>query len=392
MKELREFTSFVIDYRGKTPLKLGLKWSNSGYRALSAKNIKTGHIVNEGSIYYGDETLYKTWMKDEIQRGDILITSEAPFGEVFYWDSDEKIILSQRLFCLRPQNILPQFLYYAMTSRPFQSELLSRATGTTVTGLRQPELLKCKVPVKSSEEQQHIVDILGSIDEKIENNDKIIHSLERDGELIFKDFIENKSLLKEHICLSDIATFYNGYSYSGDELCEQSDEALVTIKNFDRNGGFKVEGFKPIKTTGKIKTTMFVELGDLLVAHTDLTQNADIIGNPIIILNLGKYKKAIISMDLVKVESSKLSKELLYYILKNSDFKAYALGYCSGTTVLHLNKKALQEYEFDLPLNEALIEEVSNNLKTIFDRIQNAFLESQKLNELKQLYLKKFFG
>ena len=46
MKELQEFISLIIDYRGKTPLKLGLKWSNSGYRALSAKNIKTGRIVN----------------------------------------------------------------------------------------------------------------------------------------------------------------------------------------------------------------------------------------------------------------------------------------------------------------------------------------------------------
>ena len=237
-----------------------------------------------------------------------------------------------------------------------------------------------------------MVDILGTLDEKIENYDKLINSLEQNGELIFKDFIENKSLLKKHICLSDIATFYHGYSYSGDELCEQSEEALVTIKNFDRNGGFKIEGLKPIKITGKIKPTMFVELGDLLVAHTDLTQNADIIGNPIILLNLGSYKKAVISMDLVKVESSKLSKELLYYILKNSDFKAHALGYCSGTTVLHLNKKALQEYEFDLPLNDSTIEKVNNKLKTIFDRIQNAFLERQKLTELKQLYLQKFFG
>ena len=237
-----------------------------------------------------------------------------------------------------------------------------------------------------------MVDILGTLDEKIEYYDKLINSLEQNGELIFKDFIENKSLLKEHICLSDIATFYNGYSYSGDELCEQSEEALVTIKNFDRNGGFKIEGLKPIKIMGKIKPTMFVELGDLLVAHTDLTQNADIIGNPIILLNLGNYKKAAISMDLVKVESCKLSKELLYYILKNSDFKAHALGYCSGTTVLHLNKKALQEYEFDLPLNDSIIEKVNNKLKTIFDRIQNAFLERQKLTELKQLYLQKFFG
>ena len=97
-------------------------------------------------------------------------------------------------------------------------------------------------------------------------------------------------------------------------------------------------------------------------------------------------------MDLVKVVSRKLSKELLYSVLKNSDFKAHALGYCSGTTVLHLNKKALKEYEFDLPINNSLVEEVSNKLKTIFNRIQNAFLESQKLTELKQLNLKKFFG
>lgn len=121
------------------------------------------------------------------------------------------------------------------------------------------------------------------------------------GELIFRDFIDNKSQSKEHICLSDIATFYNGYSYSGEELCEQNEEALVTIKNFDRNGGFKAEGFKPIRITGKIKPSMYVELGDLLVAHTDLTQNADIIGNPIILINLGQYKKAAISMDLVKI-------------------------------------------------------------------------------------------
>lgn len=158
MRALQNFVELIIDYRGKTPLKLGLNWSNYGYRALSAKNIKTGRIVNESSIYYGDDELYTAWMKDEVHRGDILITSEAPFGEVYYWDSDEKIILSQRLFCLRPKNVIPKYLYYAMTSDPFQAELNTRATGTTVTGLRQSELLKCNIPEKPIQVQQHIVD------------------------------------------------------------------------------------------------------------------------------------------------------------------------------------------------------------------------------------------
>ena len=49
MSTWKEYTvadviSKVIDYRGKTPKKLGGDWSDSGYRALSAKNIKTGKI------------------------------------------------------------------------------------------------------------------------------------------------------------------------------------------------------------------------------------------------------------------------------------------------------------------------------------------------------------
>lgn len=98
---LGEITNLVIDYRGKTPLKLGSSWSDSGYRALSAKNIKTGQIVAEDSIRFVDEELYRKWMKDEVKKGDILITSEAPFGQIYYWDSDEKIVLSQRLFDVR---------------------------------------------------------------------------------------------------------------------------------------------------------------------------------------------------------------------------------------------------------------------------------------------------
>ena len=36
-------------------------------------------------------------MKKEIDKGDILLTSEAPLGETLYWDFEEKIILSQRV-------------------------------------------------------------------------------------------------------------------------------------------------------------------------------------------------------------------------------------------------------------------------------------------------------
>ena len=166
--------SDVIDYRGKTPKKLGGDWSATGYRALSAKNIKTGKLVQPDSIRYVSGEMYKKWMKDEVKQGDILITSEAPFGQVYYWDSDEKIVLSQRLFAVRvKESFYSKFIYFYMTSSSFQAELDGRATGTTVVGLRQPELLKCRIIAPDYAEQIKIADVLWSLEEKIKINEKI---------------------------------------------------------------------------------------------------------------------------------------------------------------------------------------------------------------------------
>ena len=175
---LGEITELVIDYRGKTPKKLGGDWSTKGYRALSAKNIKTGHIVQPDTIRYVDEDMYKKWMKEEIHRGDIIVTSEAPFGQIYYWDSNEKIVLSQRLFGVRiKKDFDPRFVYYYMTTSAFQSEMDGRATGTTVVGLRQPELMKCELMCPDIETQKKIASLLSSIDKKITANTEITDNL-----------------------------------------------------------------------------------------------------------------------------------------------------------------------------------------------------------------------
>ena len=209
---LGEITELVIDYRGKTPKKLGGDWCKQGYRALSAKNIKTGRIVQAETIRYIDESLYRKWMKDEVQRGDILITSEAPFGQIFFWDSDEKIVLSQRLFCVR---IKPEydarFIYYYMTTPEFQSELDGRATGTTVIGLRQPELMKCVIRCPEIQEQKVIAAILSSIDAKIIANEKVNDNLQQQAQAIYSSmFIDNSESAWTHGHLSDLVTVKYG--------------------------------------------------------------------------------------------------------------------------------------------------------------------------------------
>ena len=175
---LGDAIELVIDHRGLTPKKLGGDWSNYGYRALSAKNIKTGKIVQKETIRYVNPQMYKRWMPEEVERNDIFVTSEAPFGEIYLWDSDEKIVLSQRIFGLRVKKSFdPVYMFYYMCTNTFQGELSARASGTTVTGLRQPELLKCLIRYPDLSTQKRIGDILRSIDKKILTNNEINDNL-----------------------------------------------------------------------------------------------------------------------------------------------------------------------------------------------------------------------
>jgi len=187
---LEQIIQLIIDYRGKTPKKLKGKWSQSGIPALSAKNIQNNQIVNRDKIRFVDEELYSKWMKDEINKGDILLTSEGPLGESYLWDYDEKIVLSQRLFAIRinEEIVYPKYVYAFLNSRFYQNELNSRATGTTVLGIRQSELRKTLIKVPTKEEQLILGDFFYIINKKIELNYQMNETLEKIAYTIFKSW------------------------------------------------------------------------------------------------------------------------------------------------------------------------------------------------------------
>jgi len=64
-------------------------------------------------------------------------------------------------------------------------------------------------------------------------------------------------------------------------------------------------------------------------------------------------------MDLVKVVSKHqdISSSFLYYLMKDRAFKGHCVGYSNGTTVLHLSKKAIPEYQVYLPNDFELIKQ-----------------------------------
>ena len=192
--------------------------------------------------------------------------------------------------------------------------------------------------------------------------------------------------------LSSIADFVSGYSYKGAELVE-SDMAMATIKNFDRKGGFKLDGFKEIQPSAKLKPEQHAQLFDTLVAHTDLTQNAEVIGNAEPILSMSGYKDIVFSMDVVKVLPKEgVSKFLLAALLQDGRFKNHTLGYVNGTTVLHLSKKALPEFELPLPSDLEALAPLANAVEAMYRKIADNIDESTHLANLRDTLLPKLMS
>jgi type I restriction enzyme S subunit len=182
-KPLENCVSAIIDYRGKSPRK-----TSAGVPLITAKIVKDGRI--EPPTEFIADADYDAWMRRGLpESGDVLITTEAPLGEVAQLD-DTKVALAQRLILLRgdPARLQNDYLKYALQSSFIQSQLKARSTGTTVLGIRQSELRKVILPLPPPGEQRRIADTLGALDDKIELNRRINNTLEAIARAIFKSW------------------------------------------------------------------------------------------------------------------------------------------------------------------------------------------------------------
>src|SRR5699024_10195070 len=180
-KKFGECVEEILDHRGKTPKKLNMDWGNGDILALSANNVKDGYIDTELEANYASESLYEKWMTTgDLDKGDIVMTMEAPLGNVTQIPDNKRYLLSQRVAAFKPIAEIDKtyFRYYPLSNR-FQSLLDRFSTGTTAKGISQKNLTPLEFSYTPFKEQQKIAAIRSSVDEAIEKTEEIIEQTER---------------------------------------------------------------------------------------------------------------------------------------------------------------------------------------------------------------------
>ena len=172
-----ELASRIIDYRGRTPKKLGMSWGGGDIPALSAGNVRMGFIDFSEECYFGSEALYKRWMtRGEIAKDDIVFTTEAPLGNVALIPDNKKYILSQRTVLLQidPEKASSRFLFQLMLSEQFQKVLADHSSGTTAKGIQRKKFEQLRLARPPLPEQCAIAIALSDADALLNGLDRLI--------------------------------------------------------------------------------------------------------------------------------------------------------------------------------------------------------------------------
>jgi type I restriction enzyme S subunit len=170
------------------------------------------------------------------------------------------------------------------------------------------------------------------------------------------------------IRLGDMVEITKGNSYRSVDL-GPSATALVTLKSFERGGGYRHDGLKAF--TGQYKPEQVVNPGEIVIALTDVTQAAELVGRPAKVPSSLDFKTLVASVDagIVRPVSDQIDSQFLYYLLLSPQLKDWTYAHTTGTTVLHLNPNAIKAFAASIPpLSEQ--REIASALSALDDKIE----------------------
>lgn len=172
---LRDVVKAIVDCPHSTP-----KWESSGVYAIRNYNLVNGKVDLSNPSYVSEDE-YKERVRRAIpEPGDIIISREAPIGNVGVIPKGCRCCLGQRVVLIKVDKTKydPYYLSLVLQSPDLQHQMASSSgMGTTVCNLRIPCIEQLVVPSTVRQLQDKIVKIIGCLDSLITINQLINDNL-----------------------------------------------------------------------------------------------------------------------------------------------------------------------------------------------------------------------
>lgn len=187
MSTLASIAEAIVDCEHKTAPE------GDGYAlSVGTRAMKEGRIVLDACKRVSEDT-YVTWTRRMRPiEGDLILAREAPVGQVVRVPDDPRVCLGQRTVMIRPDRsaVHPRFLHYWLLGPDAQHAMNSVAAGATVPHLNVADIRNLDVSRMPRDlgQQAMAAEVLGSIDDLIENNRRRVAVLEEIARAIYREW------------------------------------------------------------------------------------------------------------------------------------------------------------------------------------------------------------
>ena len=350
-----------------------------GVPFLTAKSLNDGKVDIDGAPRLANDKA-DVLRFGFVQPGDVLLSHNATVGRVaIVPEVAGRVLIGTSLtyFRVDPSKILPRYLAAYFSGSDFQSQLAAVMSQTTRNQVPITAQRRLRIVLPALAEQRAIAHILGTLNDKIELNQRMSESLEAMTRSLFKSWFVDF----DPVCakaegldsglpkpLSDLfpatlqdspigpvpkgwkverfdahITAARGLSYNGEGL--RNDRTGLPMHNLNsiyEGGGYKHEGIKYY--AGEYRDKHLLKPGDMIVTNTEQGFDHLLIGHAAIVPRCygetGLYSHHIYRVR--HTPSSPFSAHYLVELFNNRRWHHWISGFSNGTTINMLPIDALQ--------------------------------------------------
>jgi type I restriction enzyme, S subunit len=389
---LQDVCSEIIDNRGKT-----VPTSESGIPLIATNCIKNDKLFpTYERVRYVSKEIYENWFRGHPKPGDIIFVNKGSPGRICFVPDPIDFCIAQDMVALRANEdlIYPKFLFAAIRSRFFQTQVDAYFVGTMIPHLKKSSFNELVIPIPSPKIQKIIGDIYYQLSLQISNLEKMNFILEKIIQAIFKswfvDFDEQTEFVDSELGqipkgwnvkkFSDITNILSGGTPSTKNPDYwNGDIGWIAIDDLNQ-GIFVLDTEKKITPLGLEKSSAKMLPKDSIVISARGTVGAFSIISKSMTINQSCY---------ALTGKENINEVFLFFLLKFSlsDF----IQNVNGTVFDTITRSTFDEINIICP-NDEKIFEFQNSMKHTLQKIQNNQIQIQSFKEIRDSLLPKLMS
>lgn len=338
----------------------------SGVPVIRGNNLSLAvgeKFKDNGFVYISNEKAKElnTWANID----DLIFTAVGTIGQVGIVSenlqfSDYIISNKQLRLTVDQEQVLPIYAYYWFSSPKMVKQIIQRNTGSSVPLINLSVLKSLLIPIPPLQEQKAIVEVLSSLDDKIDLLHRQNQTLEQLAETLFRQwFVEEAEEEWENGVLGDLFTLQRGFDLPKQNRVDGPYSIYAASGESGGHNEFKIKG--PGVTTGRSGI-----LGNVFYIPQDFWP-----------LNTSLFIK----------EFKRSSPLYAYYFLKTIDLQSFN----AGSAVPTLNRNHVHSNPVSIPPS-ILIEKFEYHAKTKFRKIEFNNNQILMLTQLRDTLLPKLMS